>query len=169
MPGFSPFRRHFLGFWRGMVGFSTFRLRFWHFWRRWPAGACIPSLFRGRVCSKMAQNAHTLTHLEEGMHGGRGNNPTDLPGLAPVREGKREGLKVGTILSKSIHEAARGSACRASCLSARDLFQPFEKNRPRLFLTPRVKQNYWRDRPTLRGEHPCRGLTNIYSNGSRKR
>ena len=41
----------------------------------------------------MAQNAHTLTHLEEGMHGGSGNNPTDLPGLAPGREGKREGLK----------------------------------------------------------------------------
>ena len=60
------------------------------------AGACIPSLFRGRVCSKMAQNAHTLTHLEEGMHGGRGNNPTDLPGLAPGREGKREGLKGGS-------------------------------------------------------------------------
>ena len=63
------------------------------FRRRGPAGACIPSLFRGRVCSKMVQNEHTLTHLEEGMHGGRGNNPTDLPGAAPGREGKREGLK----------------------------------------------------------------------------
>ena len=41
----------------------------------------------------MAQNAHTLTHLEEGMHGGRGNNPTDLPGAAPGREGMRGWLK----------------------------------------------------------------------------
>ena len=51
----------------------------------------------------------------------------DLPGLTPGREGKREGLKVGTILSKIVPEVARGDACLASCLSARDLLQPFEK------------------------------------------
>ena len=105
----------------------------------------------------MAQNAHTLIHLEEGMHGGRGNNPTDLPGLAPVREGKREGLKVGTILSKSIHEAARGSACRASCLSARDLFQPFEKIVPDC-LARAGSEGVQTMRACPSRQHPCRGL-----------
>ena len=75
----------------------------------------------------MAQNAHTLTHLEEGMHGGRGNNPTDLPGLRRSGSGSAEGLKVGTILSKFVPEVARGSACPIASLSARDLFRPFEK------------------------------------------
>ena len=56
-----------------------------------------------------------------------------LPGLRQGREGKREGLKVGTILSKIVPEVARGSACRASCLNARDLFQPFEKIVPDCF------------------------------------
>ena len=83
-----------------------------------------------------------------------------LPGLTPGRERKREGLKVGTILSKIFPEVARGSACRASCLSARDLFQPFEKSSP--IVSDAASEAVLRkEDSTLRGERAGRG--NIYS------
>ena len=80
-----------------------------------------------------------------------------LPGLRQGREGKREGLKVGTILSKIVPEVARRSAYPVACLSARDLSQLFEKIVPDFLAragsaeVPTMK--FYRSR-----QHPCRGL-----------
>ena len=86
-----------------------------------------------------------------------GNECGGHTGAAPGREGKREGLKVGTILSKIVPEVARGSAYPVACLSARDLFQPFEKIVPD-FLARASSAFLQTMRPYPSRQQPCRGL-----------
>ena len=73
-----------------------------------------------------------------------------LPGLAPGREGKREGLKVGTILSKIVPEVAS--------FPTRNLSKPFEKIVPQLFLTPRVKRYCVKKVLPFAGSEPAGGI-----------
>jgi len=72
-----------------------------------------------------------------------------LPGLAPGREGKREGLKVGTILSKIVPEVAS--------FPTRNLSKPFEKIVPDFYA--RAGSPFMQTmRPYPSRQHPCRGL-----------
>ena len=73
-----------------------------------------------------------------------------LPWLAPGREGKRGGLKVGTILSKIVPEVAS--------FPTRNLSKPFEKIVPQLFLTPRVKRYCVKKVLPFAGSELARGI-----------
>ena len=77
--------------------------------QKWPK-THIPSLIRRRVCTGEGE---IIRLIYRGCAGAGGD--------------ARRVKKVGTILSKFVPEVARGSACLASCLSARDLSRPFEK------------------------------------------
>jgi len=125
--GFSSFRRLFTGFWRGTAGFSTFRRRFWHFWRRGPAGRAYPHYFEGGYVQKWPKT-HIPSLIWSRVCTGKGEIIRLIyRGCAGAGGDARRVKKVGTILSKFVPEVARGSACLASCLSARDLSRPFEK------------------------------------------